>query len=85
MSPHVALDSGVYPVPGEQGRYHVCSSKGGGLLYLVDLEEFESGWCGCAHFEYKVASSLSSVTECKHIRFAKAYQKLQRRFGGSRP
>lgn len=84
MSPHVAVDFGVYPVAGEPGRYHVKSSGRRGLLYLVDLDELASGWCGCPHFEYKIAASLSAVAECKHIRSAKVYRKLQRCFGGAR-
>lgn len=81
---NTAIDLGVYPVAGEAGRYHV-KSTGRGLLYLVDLDELASGWCGCPHFEFKVAVSLSPVAECKHIRSAKAYRKLQRCFGGARP
>lgn len=79
------IDLGVYPVSGEPGRYHVKSTGRGELLYLVDLDELASGWCGCPHFEYKIAASLSPVAECKHIRSAKVYRKLQRCFGGARP
>ncbi len=78
------IDFGVYPVAGEPGRYHVKSTGHTGLLYLVDLDELICGWCGCPHFEYKVAVSLSPVAECKHIRSAKAYQKLQRCFDSAR-
>ena len=78
-------DFGVYPVAGEPGRYHVKSAGRGGLLYLVDLDELSRGWCGCPHFEFKVAVSLAPVAECKHIRTARVYQGLQRRFGKVRP
>ncbi len=78
------FDLGVYPVKGESGRYHV-KSNGRGTMYLVDLDELVNGWCGCPHFEFKVSTSLSPLAECKHIRSAKAYQKLQRCFGGVRP
>lgn len=78
-------DLGVFPVAGERGRYHVISSRRGGLVYLVDLDELTAGWCGCQNFEYRVAVSLAPVPECKHIRAARAYQGLQRRFARVRP
>lgn len=71
------IDIGVYPVIGETDRFHVRSAGKDGLLYLVDLNEMSSGWCGCKHFEYKLSMQLAPVAECKHIRFAKAYRRLQ--------
>lgn len=78
------IDLGVYPVPGEPGRYHVRSSGRGELLYLVDLDEFDNGGCGCRGFEIRSGMMLYPAPECKHIRRAKIYQNLQRRFGGAR-
>jgi len=68
------MEPQVFPVAGELGRFHVQSSGSCGLLYLVDLDELVSGWCGCPHFEYKVASRLVLDAECKHIRAARAYE-----------
>lgn len=68
---------GVFPVPGEMGRFHVQSSGKSGLLYLVDLDELVNGWCGCPHFEFQVNSSLNPATECKHIRQARQFVALR--------
>lgn len=79
-----AADFGVAPGAGERGRYHVRSSMRGGLLYLVDLDEFDNGWCGCRGFEVISGMSLYSAPPCKHIRIARVYQGLQRQFGNFR-
>lgn len=78
------LDLGVYPLRGEPGRYHVRSSIRRNLLYLVDLDALVSGWCGCAHFEYRVGLQLVPEVECKHIRLARTYLRLQRQFAERR-
>ena len=76
MSRHI--DLGVYPVTKEPGRYYVRSTHGSGV-YMVDLDELDSGWCGCPHFEFKASVQLPPLAECKHIRAARAYQRLQQR------
>lgn len=63
----------VIPITGEAGRFHVQSSGNADLLYLVDLEELGSGWCGCPHFEYRSGLQLSPVIECKHITAARLF------------
>lgn len=63
----------VFPVVGERGRFHVSSAGGSGLLYLVDLDELDKGWCGCPYFEYKIASPLVPSGDCKHIRAAREF------------
>lgn len=63
----------VFPVIGESGRFHVASAGRSGLLYLVDLDELDNGWCGCPHFEYKIACQLVPTGDCKHIRAARLY------------
>ena len=73
------IDLGVYPVVGEPGRYHVRSAGSRSTLYLVDLCELDSGWCGCPNFEFKASVQLPPFAECKHIRAARAYQRLQQR------
>lgn len=78
------IDLGVYPVAGEKSRYHVISSGRKGLLYLVDLDDFDNGGCGCRDFEVRSGMLLYPAPDCKHIRFAKSYQKLQRFFGAAR-
>jgi len=75
-------DIAVYPVIGEAGRYHVQSAGHEGILYLVDLDELVSGWCGCPHFEYRIGLQLAPEFECKHIKAAKAYRELQQREKG---
>lgn len=84
------LDLGVYPVTGERGRYLVKSSGKAPLLYLVDLDysldprEDECGGfaCGCRDFEVRSGLLLYPAPDCKHIRKARQYQRLQQRFGG---
>jgi hypothetical protein len=72
------IDLGIVPVIGEQGRYLVRSGGVHARQYLVDLEEGPAGWCGCPHFEYKIALQLTELAECKHLRRARFYQRLQR-------
>lgn len=84
------LDFGVQPVPGEPGRYHVKSSGRGGLLYLVDLEhvvepnDIGTAGCGCRGYEVSSGMMLYPAPDCKHIKAARLYQGLQRRFDGLR-
>lgn len=95
MSTPAVIDLGVYPVIGEPGRYHVRSSGNRGhaeILYLVDLEyctddreDSVSYGCGCRDFEVRSGMLLYPAPDCKHLRAAKSYQKLQRCFGGARP
>lgn len=73
------LDLGIYPLVGESGRYFVHSHVHGSMMYLVDLEELASGWCGCPHFEYRNNMQLVGGFECKHIRAARSYRRLQER------
>lgn len=79
------IDLGVYPVTGERGRYHVRSSGKTGALYLVDLEDSDSAGCGCRDYEVRSGMMLYPAPDCKHLRLAKSYRKLQRCFGGERP
>lgn len=79
-----ALDLGVYPLVGESGRYFVRSHLHGSLMYLVDLEELASGWCGCPHFEYRSSLQLVGGFECKHIRAARSYRSLQQKLAAIR-
>jgi hypothetical protein len=79
MSARAAVDFGVYPVTGERGRYHVTSSGRRGVLYLVDLDECAAG-CGCRDFEVRSGMLLYPAEDCKHMRLARVYQGLQRRF-----
>lgn len=76
-----ALDLGVYPVPGESARYHVRSSGKAATLYLVDLDDMENGCaCGCRDFEVRSGMMLYPAPGCKHIKWAEAYRRLQKRF-----
>lgn len=87
MSSQAAIDFGVYPVTGEPGRYHVRSSGSRGrteILYLVDLDDAESGGCGCRDYEVRSGMMLYPAPDCRHLRFAKVYRGLQKRFGGGR-
>ena len=63
----------ITPVPAEKGRYHVLSSernvkhKNFGVFYLVDLNEFEHGFCGCMDFEIRSGLFNNSVRPCNSI------------------
>lgn len=71
----VMLSLEVIPVTGEVGRYHVRSARKMEQMYLVDLAELASGWCGCEHFEYRSGLQLDPVIECKHIAAARLFEK----------
>ena len=67
----------------EANRYFVQIGLGG--LYLVDLDEFNSGYCSCRDFECRHLPKLMKMldegstdfpkTECKHISFLIKYLK----------
>ena len=86
------LDLGVVPVANERGRYLVRSAGVTGGVYLVDLdysidpkEDACGGFaCGCRDFEVRSGMMLYPAPDCKHIRYARMYQRLQRRFGSVR-
>lgn len=86
MNSHERIDLGVYPIVGEQGRYHVLSSGHVGLLYLVDLDDstdfdaFGGCRCGCRDFEIRSGMLLYPAPDCKHIRLVKVYRRLQQAF-----
>lgn len=66
----------VVPVIGEVGRYHVRSAAAAERMYLVDLDAAEivcGHWCGCMHFEIRIALQLVPAGECKHIQAVRAY------------
>jgi len=65
----------VVAVAGEVGRYHVSSARKIDQVYLVDLSELVSGWCGCEHFEYRSGLQLDPVIECKHIAAAREFER----------
>lgn len=79
---NAAIDLGVYPVAGESGRYHVRSSGKSLALYLVDLDDIDARGCGCRGYEVLSGMMLYAAPDCKHIRRARFYQGLQRRFAG---
>lgn len=70
----------------EANRYEVQMGSGG--LYLVDLDEFYSGWCACRDFECKHLPALIRLqdqgceefplSECKHLAYLRQYLRIER-------
>lgn len=64
----------------EANRYFV---QIGGGMYLVDLDEFASGYCSCRDFECRHLSRLTRIeeegnttfpkAECKHITYLRKH------------
>lgn len=65
----------------EASRYFVQIEEGG--MYLVDLDEFNSGFCSCRDFECRHLPKLMKMlddgeitfpkTECKHIAYLREH------------
>lgn len=76
------FDLGVMPVAGERDRYLVRSSGVTGGVYLVELSDDDGCGCGCRDYEVRSGMMLFQCPDCKHLRRARVYQRLQRCFGG---
>lgn len=71
----------VEPIPGEDFRYVVHSSRQGQAPHMVDLEaRFPLGRCSCESYEFKRWPNFKQTlypVRCRHLTAALEYHALQ--------